>query len=89
MWLWIFIGAILIFLFQSKFKEGLESNYQEYDEQTCLTLATQNENNIKALQTSLDAVLALQTQVTTIQNSVTANTSTLQTLTDQMTSTVT
>jgi hypothetical protein len=88
MWLWVFTALILWFLYSSNIKEGV-TNYEEYDEQTCLSLATKNQTNIEALQTALDSVLALQTQVTNIQSSVSANTSTLQSLTDQMTATVT
>jgi hypothetical protein len=88
MWLWLFSALILLYLYQNTpLKEGV-TNYQEYDEQTCLALATQNQDNITALQAALDSVLALQTQVTTIQSSVSANTTTLQTLTDQVTGTV-
>jgi hypothetical protein len=87
MWLWLFSALILLYLYRNTpLKEGA-TNYQEYDEQTCLALATQNQNNITALQSSLDSVLALQTQVTTIQNSVSTNTTTLQTLTNQVTGT--
>jgi hypothetical protein len=89
MWLWLFSALILLYLYRKTrpLKEGA-TNYQEYDEQTCLALATQNQDNITALQTALDSVLALQTQVTNIQSSVSANTTTLQTLTDQVTGSV-
>lgn len=88
MWIWLFIALILLYLFQNRPKREGVTNYEEYDEQSCLTLATKNQTNIAALQTALDSVLALQDQVTIIENSVSANTTTLQTLTDQISSTV-
>ena len=65
-------------------REGA-TTYAPYDEQSCLALATQNQNNIDALKDSVDNVSAIGKQVATLQTSVDNNKDTLQTLLNQQT----
>jgi hypothetical protein len=63
-------------------REGA-ATYAPYDEQSCLALATQNQNNIDALKDSIDNINSIGTQVATLQTSIDNNTSTLQGMLDQ------
>jgi hypothetical protein len=58
--------------------------YEAYDNQTCLTLASKNESNIKSLQESMNKLLALQDTISTIQKTANANTSQLKLVSDQV-----
>jgi hypothetical protein len=76
---------ILGWLLLRNVREGASS--QEYDSDTCLTKASQNEQNIKDLQAQVKQLLALQDQMTSIKNQNDANTQTLSQLTTQVMST--
>ena len=78
---------LALVLFYKPLREGASSGYQDYDTQTCLSVASQNEQNIKVLQDQVKQLLALQDQVSNIQNQNNANTQTLSQLTTQVMST--
>jgi hypothetical protein len=59
-------------------------NYEDYNEQTCLTLAQKNEDNITSLQNDINTLLALQDQVNALQGTSDANTKQLKTIVDQV-----
>ncbi len=85
--LWGVCLLLALFLFYKPLREGASSGYQDYDTQTCLSVASQNEQNIKVLQDQVKQLLALQDQVSNIQNQNNANTQTLSQLTTQVMST--
>ena len=58
--------------------------YENYNEQTCLTLAQKNENNITSLQNDMNTLLALQTQVTALKGTSDANTKQLNEIVNQV-----
>lgn len=86
--LWVLIVALLLFfLFNRTIREGATSDATssvQYDPDTCLSKASQNASNIQALRDELKAMKDLQTQVTAIQQSCDANTTSLKQLTDQV-----
>jgi hypothetical protein len=84
--LWGVCLLLAFFLFYRPIREGA-SGYQDYDVETCLSVASQNEQNIKVLQGQVTQLLALQDQITNIQNQNNANTQTLSQLTTQVMST--
>jgi hypothetical protein len=82
MYIFIIILAILIALhFLSK---PTIENYEDYDEQTCLTLAKKNEDNITSLQNDIKTLLDLQNQVNALQGTSDANTKQLSTIVNQV-----
>jgi hypothetical protein len=85
MLLWL-LCLLLAFALFYRYREGA-SSYEEYDNDTCLTKASQNEQNLAALQDQVKQLTALQDQVTSIKNQNDANTQTLSTLTTQVMST--
>ena len=58
--------------------------YENYNETSCLQLATKNKENIASLKKDVDAALALQTKVQSLQSSVDANSKQLSQLVDQV-----
>jgi hypothetical protein len=64
-------------------REGA-TNYQEYDEKNCQSLAKQNQNNIDNLQQDVKKVLDLQNKVKSIENQLEGNKLQLKSLTDQV-----
>ena len=63
----LWLVAILIFILFLYYNQ--REGYEDYDETSCLTLAQQNQDNIASLQKDVDTLLALQSQVQTVQNS--------------------
>jgi hypothetical protein len=55
------------------------------DSSACMTLASQNEDNITWLKSQIDSIAAVGTQLSGMQGSVDNNASTLKTLVDQQT----
>lgn len=64
-------------------REGA-TNYQEYNEQSCQTLAKQNQNNIEGLQQDVKKLLDLENKVKTCENLLDSNKVQLKSLTDQV-----
>ena len=58
--------------------------YDNYDETTCLSLATKNQENIKSLQEDVDKLMTLKSQIASIQGATDANTNQLKSLVDQV-----
>ena len=82
MYIIIIVLSILIALhFLSK---TTIENYEAYDENTCLTLAKKNDDNITSLQNDVKTLLALQNQVNSLQGTSDANTKQLSTIVDQV-----
>ena len=79
--LWVILIFILLLILH--FSPTYES-YDNYDETTCLSLATKNQDNIKSLQADVDKLLTLQSQVQSIQGATDANTNHLKSLDDQV-----
>ena len=76
---WILLLLLALLFFHWK-KEG----YENYDDPTCLMLAKKNQSNVDSLKKDVDALLALQTKVQTLQNTSESNTTQLKGLIDQM-----
>jgi hypothetical protein len=55
-------------------------NYEDYNEQTCLTLAKKNDDNITSLQNDIKTLLALQDKINALQGTSDANTKQLNTI---------
>jgi hypothetical protein len=81
--MYIIIILLAIFITLHFLSKKVE-NYEDYNEQTCLTLAKKNEDNITSLQNDIKTLLALQDQVTTLQNTSDANTKQLNTIVNQV-----
>ena len=84
--MYILIGlltACIVFTLLTRPTKRIEG-YESYDETTCISLASQNADNITALQKDVTALLALQTNVTSIQASTDANTTQLKSMVDQV-----
>jgi uncharacterized protein YlxW (UPF0749 family) len=81
--MYIIIILLAIFIALHFLSKKVE-NYEDYNEQTCLTLAKKNEDNITSLQNDIKTLLALQNQVTTLQNTSDANTKQLNTIVNQV-----
>lgn len=82
-WVILLLLALLFFHF-SNFSNVSKEGYENYDEQTCLMLAKKNQSNLDSLKKDVDAVLALQTKVQTLQNTSDSNTTQLKSLVDQV-----
>ncbi len=76
----ILLSAFIALHFLSKKVE----NYEDYNEQTCLTLAKKNEDNITSLQNQVKTLIALQNKVDSLQSTSDANTKQLNTLANQI-----
>ena len=59
-------------------------SYEDYNEQTCLTLAKKNDDNITSLQNDMKTLLDLQNQVNTLKSTSDANTKQLNALANQV-----
>jgi uncharacterized protein HemX len=82
----ILILAILLLVIVVHYmpqREGA-TNYQEYNEQSCQSLAKQNQNNIEGLQKDVKKILDLENKVKTIENLLESNKTQLKSLTDQV-----
>jgi len=79
-WVILLLLSLLFFHFYLSKKEG----YENYDEQTCLMLAKKNQSNLDSLKKDVDALLALQNKVQTLQNTTEANTKQLKSVVDQV-----
>lgn len=71
---------IVLHLLTNKKKES----YENYDETSCLQLATKNKENIESLKKDVDTIMALQSKVQSLQSSVDANSQQLSKLVDQV-----
>ena len=76
---WLIV-LLLALLFYNWKKEG----YENYDEPSCLMLAKKNQTNLDSLKKDVDAILALQSKVQTLQNTTDANSKQLKSLVDQV-----
>ena len=79
--LWVVL--LLLFFLAVHFMPHRD-NYENYDETSCIALATKNKDNIESLQKDIGKLLALQAQVQTVQNSTDANATQLKTLVSQV-----
>jgi Tfp pilus assembly protein PilN len=75
-----FIALLLALLLYHTWKEG----YENYDDPSCLTLAKKNQANLESLKKDVDAILALQSKVQTLQNTTDSNSKQLKSLVDQV-----
>ena len=64
-------------------REGA-TNYQEYNEQSCQSLAKQNQNNIEGLQQDVKKILDLENKVKKCESLLESNKVHLKSLTDQV-----
>lgn len=79
----LIIYILYVFTQKPKIIEG-NTSYTDYSDNDCMILATQNQNNITALQTQMSSILDLSGQLTQIQNILSTNTQQIQTLTDNL-----
>lgn len=77
---WFIVLLLAILLYHTWKKEG----YENYDDPSCLTLSKKNQANLDSLKKDVDAILALQTKVQTLQNTTDANSKQLKSLVDQV-----
>ena len=77
---WLIVLLLALLFYNLWKKEG----YENYDEQSCLALAKKNQANLDSLKKDVDAILALQTKVQTLQNTTDANSKQLKSLVDQV-----
>ena len=77
---WLIVLLLALLLYHTWKKEG----YENYDDPSCLTLAKKNQANLDSLTKNVDAILALQTKVQTLQNTTDANSKQLKSLVDQV-----
>jgi hypothetical protein len=80
----MYIIIILLAAFIALHFLSTVENYEDYNEQTCLTLAKKNEDNITSLQNDIKTLLALQDQVNALQGTSDANTKQLNTIVNQV-----
>lgn len=79
----LIVYIIYVFTHKPKVIEG-NGTYTDYSDNDCMILATQNQNNITALQGQINVVTDLSNQISQIQNILTTNTQQIQTLTDNL-----
>ena len=79
LWVILLFTLLLIIHFYPRYEP-----YENYDETTCLSLAAKNKENLKSLQSDVDKLLLLQSQVKSIQGATDANTNQLKSLVDQV-----
>ena len=77
---WLIVLLLALLFYNTLKKEG----YENYNEPSCLTLANKNQANLDSLTKNVDAILALQTKVQTLQNTTDANSKQLKSLVDQV-----
>jgi hypothetical protein len=88
MFLTILICLLIVYIIyvltqKPKIIEG-NTTYTDYSDNDCMILATQNQNNISALQSQMNTITGLSGQITQIQNILNTNTQQIQTLTDNL-----
>tara|TARA_B100001027_G_C16261941_1_gene329931 strand:- start:1053 stop:1451 length:399 start_codon:yes stop_codon:yes gene_type:complete len=99
LFIWTSIEILIYFIKKNKKKEGLTSEDEDTDskdtdsktsdtskdspEDSCLTLATKNEYNLANLQSQINDISSLNTQLSTLQSSVDNNKAQISTLTNQ------
>jgi uncharacterized protein HemX len=76
--------ALLATLVVLHFLTRRKESYENYDETSCLQLATKNQDNLKSLKKDVDTLLELQSKVQALQNSTDANSKQLSSLVDQV-----
>lgn len=79
----LIIYIIYGFVQKPKVIEG-NTTYTDYSDNDCMILATQNQNNITALQDQMNTITGLSDQITQIQNILSTNTQQIQTLTNNL-----
>lgn len=88
MFLNILIGILVVYILYilGQPKKIIEGNttYTDYSDNDCMILATQNQNNITALQEQMNTITSLNDQITQIQNILNTNTQQIQSLTDNL-----
>jgi Tfp pilus assembly protein PilN len=77
---WLIVLLIALLFYNLWKKEG----YENYDDPSCLTLAKKNQANLESLKKDVDAILALQSKVQTLQNTTDSNSKQLKSLVDQV-----
>jgi|LauGreSuBDMM15SN_2_FD.fasta_scaffold493053_1 Tfp pilus assembly protein PilN len=77
---WLIVLLLALLFYNLWKKEG----YENYDEPSCLMLAKKNQSNLDSLKKDVEAILALQTKVQTLQNTTDANSKQLKSLVDQV-----
>jgi Tfp pilus assembly protein PilN len=77
---WLIVLLLALLFYNTLKKEG----YENYNEQSCLMLANKNQANLDSLTKNVDAILALQTKVQTLQNTTDTNSKQLKSLVDQV-----
>jgi hypothetical protein len=77
---WLIVLLLALLFYNTLKKEG----YENYNEQSCLMLANKNQVNLDSLTKNVDAILALQTKVQTLQNTTDTNSKQLKSLVDQV-----
>ena len=99
LFIWTSIEILIYFIKKNQKKEGLTSEDEDTDskdtdsktsdtskdspEDSCLTLATKNEYNLANLQSQINDISSLNTQLSTLQSSVDNNKAQISTLTNQ------
>ena len=73
------LAALVVFHLWTK-----KEPYENYDDPSCLQMAAKNKENIDSLKKDVDAVLALQSKVQSLQSSVDANSKQLSQLVNQV-----
>jgi Tfp pilus assembly protein PilN len=81
--MYILIALLAAFIVYHLFSQPKES-YENYDETTCLQLAKKNQENLDSLKKDVDALLALQTKVQSVENTTNTNSKQLSSLVDQV-----
>jgi uncharacterized protein HemX len=76
----VLLAALVAYLVFNRPKE----TYENYDETTCLQLAKKNQENIDSLKKDVDALVALQTKVQSLQTATDSNAKQLSSLVDQV-----
>jgi len=75
----VILATIVVFHLLTK-----REPYENYDETSCLQMAAKNKANIDSLKKDVDAALALQSKVQSLQSSVDANSKQLSQLVNQV-----
>jgi hypothetical protein len=76
----VLLAAFIAYHLFSRPKE----TYENYDETTCLQLAKKNQENLDSLKKDVDALVALQTKVQSLQTATDSNAKQLSSLVDQV-----
>uniref|UniRef100_A0A6C0HZI3 Uncharacterized protein n=1 Tax=viral metagenome TaxID=1070528 RepID=A0A6C0HZI3_9ZZZZ len=77
---WLIVLLLALLFYNLWKKEG----YENYDDPSCLTLAKKNQANLESLKKDVDAMLALQSKVQSLQNTTDSNSKQLKSLVDQV-----